>query len=79
MNNRHNPNDVVNTRREFLRHLGISAAVLPFLGNLPSLAAPGSVARRKQRLVVLFSPDRIVPPAFWPDEEGENFTFKEIL
>jgi hypothetical protein len=67
-----------NTRREFLRNLGISAAALPFVTNLPCLAAPNQ-AKRKQRLVVMFSPDGIVPPAFWPDEEGENFTFKEIL
>jgi hypothetical protein len=67
-----------NTRREFLRNLGVSAAMLPFLANLPCLASPGP-ARRKQRLIVMFSPDGIVPPAFWPDEEGENFTFKESL
>src|SRR4051794_7510366 len=27
----------------------------------------------------MFSPDGTVPPAFWPDEEGEQFTLKEIL
>lgn len=67
-----------NTRRDFLRDLGISAAALPFLTNLPCLAAPGP-ARRKQRLVIMFSPDGIVPSTFWPDEEGETFKFKEIL
>jgi hypothetical protein len=61
-----------------LRDLGLSAAVLPFLTNLPCLAAPGP-NRRKQRLVVLFSPDGVVPSTFWPDEEGENFTLKESL
>ncbi len=66
-----------NTRREFLRDLGVSAAVLPFLGNLSSLAAPAPT--RKQRLIIMFSPDGIVPSTFWPDEEGENFAFKEIL
>ena len=70
-----------NTRREFLRRLGLSAAALPFLTNLPSFAAPPIVskARRKQRLVILFSPDGIVPKTFWPDEEGDKFTFKESL
>jgi hypothetical protein len=67
-----------NTRREFLRDLGISAAALPFLTNLPCLAAPFE-GRRKQRLIVMFSPDGIVPTTFWPDEEGENFTLKESL
>ena len=67
-----------NTRREFLRGLGISAAALPFLTNLPSFAAPAP-GRRKQRLVILFSPDGVVPSTFWPDEEGAAFTLKESL
>lgn len=67
-----------NTRREFIRDLGLSAAVLPFVTNLPCLAAPPE-GHRKQRLVVMFSPDGVIPNAFWPDEEGENFTFKESL
>jgi hypothetical protein len=66
------------TRREFLRHLGVSAAILPFISNLPCLAAPGR-PRRKQRLVIMFSPDGVIPSNFWPDEEGENFTLKESL
>src|SRR5206468_11349474 len=32
-----------------------------------------------QRLVVMFSPDGVVPWNFWPDEEGEEFTLKESL
>ena len=67
-----------NTRREFLRHLGVSAALLPFVTNLPCLASPAQ-GRRKQRLVVMFSPDGVIPAAFWPDEEGETFTLKESL
>jgi hypothetical protein len=66
------------SRRQFLRDLGISAAALPFLLNLPSLGFANQQAR-KQRLVVMFSPNGIVPSTFWPDEEGENFTFKESL
>lgn len=27
----------------------------------------------------MFSPDGVIPSAFWPDEEGENFTLKESL
>jgi len=66
------------TRREFVRDLGLTAAALPFVLNLPSLgfAAGGS---RKQRLVIMFSPNGIVPSAFWPDETGDKFVLKEIL
>jgi hypothetical protein len=67
-----------NTRREFIRDLGISAAALPFVLNLPSLAAADPL-RRKQRLIVMFSPDGVVPTTFWPDEEGESFVLKESL
>jgi hypothetical protein len=66
------------TRREFVRDLGLSAAALPFLLNLPSLGFAANT-RRRQRLVVMFSPNGIVPPTFWPDEEGESFTLKESL
>jgi hypothetical protein len=66
------------SRRDFLRDLGIGAAALPFVLNLPSLGFANQ-QRRKQRLVILFSPDGVVPPAFWPDEEGESFKFKESL
>jgi len=62
-----------NNRREFLRDLGVSAAALPFVLNLPSLAS-ADAGRRKQRLVVMFSPDGVVPWNFWPDVEGAAFT-----
>ncbi|MBC8101812.1 MAG: DUF1552 domain-containing protein, partial [Cytophagales bacterium] len=67
------------SRRLFLRDLGLSAAVLPFVGNLSSLAAPAVARRRKQRMIVLFSPDGIIPSAFWPDSEGVLGTLKESL
>ena len=66
------------SRREFLRDLGLSAAALPFVLNLPSLGFANQQAR-KQRLVVMFSPNGIVPKTFWPDEEGAQFTLKESL
>src|SRR5437588_1800401 len=66
------------TRREFIRDLGLSTAAMPFILNLPSLGFANQ-ARRKQRLVVLFSPNGIVPKTFWPGEEGEKFALKEIL
>src|SRR5690348_10470170 len=65
-------------RREFLRDLGVSSALLPFVFNLPSLGFAGQAAR-KRRLVVIFSPNGVVPSSFWPDEEGEKFTLKESL
>ena len=66
------------TRRHFLRNLGISAAALPFLGGLPSLTG-ATLPQRRQRLVIMFSPNGTLPNEFWPDEEGECFEFKPIL
>lgn len=66
------------TRRELLRDLGLGAAAVPFALNLPSLGFANQT-RRKQRLVVLFSPNGIVPTTFWPTEEGKKFTLKESL
>ncbi|HVR76625.1 MAG TPA: DUF1552 domain-containing protein [Planctomycetota bacterium] len=66
------------TRREFVRALGLSTAALPFILNLPSLGFAQS-RRRKQRLVILFSPNGVIPSTFWPDEEGAQFTLKESL
>ncbi|HEV3383209.1 MAG TPA: DUF1552 domain-containing protein [Gemmata sp.] len=65
-------------RREFLRDLGVSAAAIPFLLNLPSLGFANQ-QKRKQRLVLIFSPNGIVPNTFWPSEEGEKFSLKESL
>jgi hypothetical protein len=65
-------------RRSFVRDLGLSAAALSLVGGLPSLGL-ANTAGRKQRLVILFSPNGILPTNFWPDEVGENFTFKKIL
>lgn len=68
----------IRNRREFIRDLGIGAAALPFVLNLPSLAFANQ-QRRKQRLVIMFSPNGVVPNTFWPDEEGDKFTLKESL
>src|SRR5256714_11640882 len=66
------------SRREFLRDVGISAAALPFVLNLPSLGFANQQAR-KQRLVVMFSPDGVVPWNFGPDEEADESTLKQSL
>ena len=66
------------TRRMFLRQLGLSAAALPFLPVLPSLAqaAPGG---KPQRIIFLFTPNGTIPPEFWPDQIGPDFQLKRIL
>src|ERR1700736_6558894 len=66
------------TRREFIRDLGLGAAALPFILNLPSLGFANQL-RRKQRLVVMFSPNGVVPSTFWPDKPGKLATLKESL
>lgn len=66
------------SRREFLRRSGISAATLPFLMNLSSLGWASTTAPRK-RLVVIFTPNGVVPKTFWPDEEGKLECFKKSL
>ena len=66
------------SRREFAKSLGIASASVPFLLNLGSLVRANSQAT-KQRLIVVFSPNGVIPPNFWPDEEGENFSLKRIM
>ena len=58
------------SRREFIRKVGLSAAAVPFLTGLPCLSVAEALGKRKQRLVILFSPDGVVPSEFWPDAEG---------
>src|SRR5213594_3521291 len=65
-------------RREFIKHLGLSAASLPFLMGLPSLGL-ASPARPRQRLVIMFTPNGTIPTAYWPDETGKDFKLKEIM
>jgi len=64
--------DSIHDRREFIRRLGASAAVLPFVTNLAS-AAGANAAPRKRRLVILFSPNGVVPETFWPDSAAGKF------
>ena len=61
------------SRRDLLRRLGVGSAVLPFLGNLPSLAAAVTVTPKK-RLIVVFSPDGVVRKDFWPQIPGPFLT-----
>lgn len=67
-------------RRSFLRTLGVSSAVAPFLWNLPETGMANILSgKKKQRLVLMFSPNGIVPQNFWPDETGTDFKLKRIL
>src|SRR5213594_3276641 len=65
-------------RRQFIKRLGLSAASLPFLMGLPSLGL-ASPARPRQRLIIMFSPNGTIPPEFWPEQTGTDFTLKEIM
>ena len=65
-------------RRQFVRNLGVSTATLPFLVGLPSLGL-AKTAPRRQRLVVMFSPNGTIPKNFWPDATGSDFELKEIM
>jgi hypothetical protein len=64
-------------RRDFLRRLGLSAALLPFLAG--TRLGADNPAPRPRRVIFVFSPNGTVPPAFWPDEEGADFRLKPIL
>ncbi len=72
----------MNTRRELLRRLGLSAAALPLLNLAPSLtgvARAADAGKRRKRIVFLFTPNGTVPQEFWPEGEGESFQLKRIL
>ncbi|MCA8993993.1 MAG: DUF1552 domain-containing protein [Planctomycetaceae bacterium] len=66
------------TRRRFLKQVGVSLAALPFVSHLQSFGFAAE-ATRKKRLVVLFSPNGVVPDAFWPEEAGTLGELKPIL
>lgn len=67
------------SRRAFLKKLGLSSAVLPLVNHLPSLGFAADQSIRKQCLIVMFSPNGIVPKTYWPDETGDKFELKEIM
>lgn len=70
----------MNQRRSFLKTVGVSSAITPFLWNLPELGFANILSpRKKQRLIFMFSPNGIVPKNFWPDETGTDFKLKRIL
>lgn len=70
--------DQLNSRREFLKQMGLGAALIPFIANLPS-APPAGERKRKQRLVVIFTPNGVNKSTFWPDQEGKGYALKESM
>src|SRR5688572_30481412 len=69
----------VTSRRKFLRDLGIGAAALPFVLNLASLGLASDPQQRRKRLLIMFSPNGVVPKNFWPKQEGSDFELPESL
>ena len=68
------------SRRKFLKQAGISAAAANLMMNLPSLGkAGGTEAAPKKRLVIVFSPNGVIPKHFWPEKMGQDFELKRIL
>lgn len=68
-------------RRQFLKSLGISAGAAPFLTGLPGFNSLHAAEQggRKQRVIIMFSPNGTVPGEFWPEGEGKDFKLKRIL
>ncbi|MGK0190153.1 MAG: hypothetical protein ACI9R3_005973, partial [Verrucomicrobiales bacterium] len=63
--------------------IGLTASALPFVSGLPSLFGQESGQNRKQRLVIMFTPNGTLPDLFWPDatesDAGADFELKPIL
>ncbi len=69
---------MTHSRREFMRKMGLGTAAMPFVLNLPSLGFANQ-QQRKKRLIVMFSPNGVVPKNFWPEQEGAEFTLPASL
>jgi hypothetical protein len=70
----------VTNRREFLIKTGVSATAANFAMGLPTFVrAASDISAKKQRLVIVFSPNGVIPKHFWPDTSGSDFELKRIL
>ncbi|HRF01385.1 MAG TPA: DUF1552 domain-containing protein [Pirellulaceae bacterium] len=71
------------SRRDWLVNAGISAGAANLVLHLPSLARRVSADERprpKQRLVIVFSPNGVIPDHFWPEaQENGELQLKRIL
>jgi hypothetical protein len=61
------------TRRQVLRHLGVTAAAAPLLPALEGWAA--AAAAPPKRLLLVFSSNGMVPDLFWPRGTESDFAF----
>ena len=70
-------------RRNFLSKLGVGAAALPFVAGLPAvLGSPKKRTqggKKKQRVVIMFSPNGVVQDNYWPSTEGADFETTPII
>lgn len=64
------------SRREFLKAAGLSPGLAPFLGGLPAFAGVAEPPLAKQRLVIVFSPNGVVPESFWPEPTTDGAELK---
>ncbi len=67
------------TRRDAIRTIGLSAAMVPFAAPLLAAHRNASQSQPIQRLIVLFTPNGTIPPEFWPEKTGTDFELKKIL
>jgi len=67
------------SRRDFLKRMGLGAAATSFAMQLPSFAAMPDAHSRKQRIVFVFSPNGVIPKHFWPERTGPDFELPRIL
>ncbi len=66
-------------RRELMQRLGVSAATISLVAWLPSLARSANSSQPRRRVIWMFSPNGVIPPAFWPSQTGTAFELPEIL
>ena len=68
-------------RRGWMQRLGIGSAAAVMATCLPSLSRAGCTSKRQpvQRLIIMFSPNGVVPESFWPTEAGTLKDLPEIL
>ena len=63
-------------RRRLLKNSIKTAAALPFLQHLPSLAAS---SQAQKRFIMLFTPNGTIPEEFFPTGSENQFEFNRIL
>jgi hypothetical protein len=66
-------------RREWMQRFGISATAAALTAWLPSLGRSQNRQQPKQRVIWMFSPNGVIPTAFWPAQTGAEFELPEIL